>query len=217
MKNTILAGFVATGLLWSASSQAATYTYYSTGCFTDTSCSPSSQTASTGGALHGEGGLTFKGAGTPKSEISSSGPNLNLGTMSLQNFLFDDPSATKFDLQVTFTTPQAGSHIFSADLLGLIVFGLGFVEIDFGGPRTFSYDGGSLKLAVNDVYLFSLDAKDPIIGHISDVRSDPPPIAGAVPEPSTWAMMLLGFGGLGFMTYRRKRTTAIARAALVRS
>ncbi|MBN8987404.1 MAG: PEP-CTERM sorting domain-containing protein [Rhizobiales bacterium] len=25
-----------------------------------------------------------------------------------------------------------------------------------------------------------------------------------VPEPSTWAMMLLGFAGVGFMAYRRK-------------
>lgn len=29
-------------------------------------------------------------------------------------------------------------------------------------------------------------------------------LASAVPEPSTWAMMLLGFAGLGFMAYRRK-------------
>jgi hypothetical protein len=27
----------------------------------------------------------------------------------------------------------------------------------------------------------------------------------SVPEPSTWAMMILGFGGVGFMAYRRKR------------
>jgi hypothetical protein len=33
---------------------------------------------------------------------------------------------------------------------------------------------------------------------------------GAVPEPSTWAMMLLGFAGLGFLGYRR---TAKARVA----
>jgi hypothetical protein len=35
-----------------------------------------------------------------------------------------------------------------------------------------------------------------------------------VPEPSTWAMMPLGFVGLGFMTYRRtkKNTTALAAA-----
>jgi len=26
----------------------------------------------------------------------------------------------------------------------------------------------------------------------------------ASPEPSTWAMMILGFSGLGFMAYRRK-------------
>jgi hypothetical protein len=29
-------------------------------------------------------------------------------------------------------------------------------------------------------------------------------IGNSVPEPSTWAMMLIGFAGLGFMAYRRK-------------
>ena len=29
-------------------------------------------------------------------------------------------------------------------------------------------------------------------------------IAQAVPEPSTWAMMILGFAGIGFMAYRRR-------------
>jgi hypothetical protein len=33
---------------------------------------------------------------------------------------------------------------------------------------------------------------------------------GAVPEPSTWAMMILGFAGVGFMTYRRRRKTVRA-------
>lgn len=32
----------------------------------------------------------------------------------------------------------------------------------------------------------------------------------AVPEPSTWAMMILGFLGLGFMAYRRKANLAPA-------
>jgi PEP-CTERM motif len=32
----------------------------------------------------------------------------------------------------------------------------------------------------------------------------------AVPEPSTWAMMLLGFAGVGFMAYRRKPTMMAA-------
>jgi PEP-CTERM motif len=30
-------------------------------------------------------------------------------------------------------------------------------------------------------------------------------IAGNVPEPSTWAMMLLGFAGLGYAGYRRAK------------
>jgi hypothetical protein len=34
----------------------------------------------------------------------------------------------------------------------------------------------------------------------------------AVPEPSTWAMMILGFAGLGFMAYRRKGTPAAMAA-----
>jgi hypothetical protein len=32
--------------------------------------------------------------------------------------------------------------------------------------------------------------------------------AGAVPEPSTWAMLLLGFAGLGFIGYRRSRNAS---------
>jgi hypothetical protein len=35
---------------------------------------------------------------------------------------------------------------------------------------------------------------------------------GAVPEPSTWAMLLLGFAGVGFMAYRRKAKPALMAA-----
>lgn len=31
----------------------------------------------------------------------------------------------------------------------------------------------------------------------------------AVPEPSTWAMMIFGFAGVGFMAYRRKKPVAV--------
>jgi hypothetical protein len=33
-------------------------------------------------------------------------------------------------------------------------------------------------------------------------------VTTAVPEASTWAMMVLGFLGLGFMAYRRKNHVA---------
>ena len=37
-------------------------------------------------------------------------------------------------------------------------------------------------------------------------------ISAAVPEPSTWAMMILGFCGLGFLAYRRKNQIALSAA-----
>ncbi len=33
---------------------------------------------------------------------------------------------------------------------------------------------------------------------------------GGVPEPSTWALMLVGFGGVGWLAYRRRWATAPA-------
>jgi hypothetical protein len=45
-------------------------------------------------------------------------------------------------------------------------------------------------------------------------------IGAAVPEPSTWAMMLLGFAGLGFMGYQsvgRRGTARHASPAIGRS
>lgn len=37
-------------------------------------------------------------------------------------------------------------------------------------------------------------------------------VTAAVPEPSTWAMMILGFAGVGFMAYRRKSRPALIAA-----
>jgi uncharacterized protein YfaP (DUF2135 family) len=37
--------------------------------------------------------------------------------------------------------------------------------------------------------------------------------AVTVPEPATWALMLLGFGGMGMAMRRRRRTTAFAQIA----
>ncbi len=36
------------------------------------------------------------------------------------------------------------------------------------------------------------------------------PLVTAVPEPSTWAMMILGFAGVGFMTYRRRKQVSLS-------
>jgi len=37
-------------------------------------------------------------------------------------------------------------------------------------------------------------------------------VAFAVPEPSTWAMMILGFAAVGFVAYRQKSRAALRLA-----
>jgi hypothetical protein len=53
------------------------------------------------------------------------------------------------------------------------------------------------------------DQKDPMHVAIFGILLGDDPgtftISAAVPEPSTWAMMILGFASLGFMAYRKKR------------
>jgi hypothetical protein len=60
---------------------------------------------------------------------------------------------------------------------------------------------GSTTVTLNTVNA-SLD--DNIFLEVFDV-SGVATITAGVPEPSTWAMMILGFCGLGFMAYRRKQ------------
>jgi hypothetical protein len=59
-----------------------------------------------------------------------------------------------------------------------------------------------------DPVVATIDPLDPI----GMPGGDPSGGATAVPEPSTWAMMVIGFGGLGFLGWRGSRKTA-ARSA----
>jgi hypothetical protein len=49
-------------------------------------------------------------------------------------------------------------------------------------------------------------AGGPPVALLSDVS------LSAIPEPATWALMVLGFGGLGFAAYRRTKRSAAAFA-----
>jgi hypothetical protein len=73
--------------------------------------------------------------------------------------------------------------------------------------RTLSASDFSLSTNPNDGHTFIpayfeadvLVPADPTVGATNAL------IATAVPEPSTWAMMMLGFCGLGIFAYRRRR------------
>jgi hypothetical protein len=63
---------------------------------------------------------------------------------------------------------------------------------------TFATDGGNLSFA-------DLASGDGNIGNILDNV-----VLAAIPETSTWAMMIVGFAGVGYVTYRRRKTAALA-------
>jgi hypothetical protein len=78
------------------------------------------------------------------------------------------------------------TSVFGSDGVGLLsVYG----GITGGGP------GASLKLFASLPTGFSLD---------------PPIVASAVPEPSTWAMLLIGFAGVGYTAHRRRKVATLA-------
>ncbi len=66
--------------------------------------------------------------------------------------------------------------------------GVGFTSYSF----TFTTTGGQLVFTE----LGPSDQQGNILDNV---------VLTAVPEPSTWAMMVLGFAGVGFMAYRRKQ------------
>ena len=116
---------------------------------------------------------------------------------------FTSPNASfesqVFNLNIRQTTNPAPDNVFNISqallnnlgpvtLNGVTVSDIHFVEYGDGwydGSKWTNPEGGMSKLKI-----------------LADFTFAPAP---PVPEPSTWAMMILGFAGVGFMAYRRKR------------
>jgi hypothetical protein len=86
---------------------------------------------------------------------------------------------------------------------------------------------GSLPGSLTTPFTHTMDSRDYIKAYYSlnDYNLGPETIfadlatltvsehVAAVPEPSTWAMMLLGFAGVGFAVYWKRKTGTVAMAA----
>ena len=127
--------------------------------------------------------------GTPYLAVGGGGnATVNLGLVS--SFQFDYGSIDSFN---TLT-------IFSTGANPIIIPGVNFANAANGnqtapgtnGLFTVSGDAGELFTSIN--FASSQNAIE--IDNVAAIQ--------AVPEPATWAMMLLGFGGIGFAMRRRK-------------
>ncbi|OJY36426.1 MAG: hypothetical protein BGP06_20545 [Rhizobiales bacterium 65-9] len=99
--------------------------------------------------------------------------------------------------QPTNPAPDSVFNISNATLAGLGPFTLAGVtvsDIRFSLGGLGSYDGSTWKNPEHGVSTLYITAD----------------FTSAVPEPSTWAMMLIGFAGLGFVASRRKQAALAA-------
>ena len=71
--------------------------------------------------------------------------------------------------------------------------------LTYSSTPTFQQVGYTTSSATADSNYFFTDLPDSGAGSVTVTPATP----GGVPEPSTWAMMLAGFAGLGFLGYRQ--------------
>jgi hypothetical protein len=196
MKILNFVGFIAVAVLASAPAHSAiVFSGSTTGCFGAANCTNFTSSANV------DNHLTFTGA---------TFSNVPAGPVTLGSFVLGngtDTYNTNFVLDIAFTVPAGttGSNLFDATVTGSVHGGNGSATIDFANnnaPQAFTFPGGSFTVVVNDLTL----------------QIEDPPLTGtitlAVPEPSTWAMMILGFVGIGFFGYRRSRKGAVLTAPI---
>jgi hypothetical protein len=122
--------------------------------------------------------------------------------------------------------------VFGTAILGINYFPDGPVEsFTYSASSTFDFayrgdlllglidGGGEFSIIINGVQTLESFISDTVINLGSDFGpnidltivlygSGDFVLGGAIPEPSTWAMMLVGFAGLGFAGYRSSRRCA---------
>lgn len=140
-------------------------------------------------------------------------------TLSLNGVLLD---SSLYTLTSTAYKPASNAYAGSTDLITIALKSPVASATSFG----LQFFRGAL---LQDGYDYWNQYYDPITGKFNDTLSgfeqsawipklepwimiSEVEFTAAVPEPSTWIMMIAGFAGLGFMAYRRKAKPALAIA-----
>ena len=148
--------------------------------------------------------------GTPSSFTTNV---LTIGTNEGSVELFEDTVANPISIIFSFTNPfDATGSAVTGETYGFYqlftscgLFAGGCGTVDWDGPTVFNFgDGGSFSLALGDVS-FATPGSAQVSGTFTL-------LSNSVPEPGTWAMMLLGFGAAG-VALRRRREPRLAQLA----
>jgi hypothetical protein len=129
------------------------------------------------------------------------GSTLNFGTLALEPFY----------------TSSVGPDVFGgASYIGSMTYTFGQYPDGFPGAPSMMYsscgnlDQCTIQVPPSVTYslIFTLPADETRIQlqWTESATYTPPAFLGVVPEPSTWAMLLIGFAGVGYLAPRRCRT-----------
>lgn len=165
--------------------------------------------------------------GTTGSTCSPAPPSLTCTSTSVPTDLLGNPNKVEFDttnaaagtftsfFNFTLTSPMSAA--FSATTATNPASQVTLLELLLNGVSIYSSGGtgNSLNLLTNTLaagpsnnYQFRYTVTLATAGDVSGPAS----FYTAVPEPATWGLMLLGFGGLG-MVLRRRRRPGLAQIA----
>ena len=195
--SSVLSALAAASVLATpASAQAINFSGTTDGCF-GAAC-VAGNTATSGGLTYNDS--TFSGTTSDGFLAIGAGvasPNVdNLGSFTLTGAP-GSYNGTVFSLLVNWLLPTStpGSSTYSSTISGNVTSNsVGGVFIDFDNtPKNFTFNGGSFTFSVNDLSVIAGNAA-PVTGTI----------LATAPEPGTWAMLLLGFGMIGYSMRRRR-------------
>jgi PEP-CTERM motif len=156
----------------------------------------------------------------PSSSRSFPLPVVPVGGLSYSLDALTETFVTISDDQITITNNLAAPFCFTSTCAPGQFSGFGFyfsggadisgVSVDPSSSADFRPIANGLSSTATSI-LVNLNGTNPVVGDalVLDVFFAGS-VSPGVPEPSTWALMLLGFAGLGVARYRRSRGAARA-------
>jgi hypothetical protein len=145
----------------------------------------------------------------------NNGPAFNDGNVALDADQIDLVASVSQNLvtDLVFTAPSSGTYSLTSAFIGA-QYGIGVsVAVLKNASLLFSSSvtafgqvapfDASLSLAAGDTVTFAVVQGAGLQNTALDVSLS---TAGTIPESSTWAMLIIGFAGLGFAAYRRTRS-----------
>jgi hypothetical protein len=138
-------------------------------------------------------------------------PGLLSGTMftDMFNFIINDEGVGSGSVTTEVSLAGVGGPT-DTDLLSVFINGV-LATHTTNTPTTDQWSATNVPIHFGALNTITINGLSRGQGHYAGTAEFTP--VTAVPEPATWAMMLLGFGAVGFSIRRKRRTALISQLA----